>query len=164
MFVSYYNSRLMIMHPSIHLLVNYIKTEFINRLKREMERKKYIRFKPIPPSGKSSIYSHGNKIGEEIGVSVFDAVNIDGTYHIVIPMPITKDMLDDIYGLLNYSNEGIYLVEGEQIGIGTDNEPLIKDAIILSEITDIFYKKKQWQERNIILKLISIFILQKNIH
>lgn len=50
-------------------------------------------------------------------------------------------MLDDIYGLLNYSNEGIYLVEGEQIGTGTDNEPLIKDVVVLSEITNMFYKK-----------------------
>ena len=108
-----------------------------------MERKKYIRFKPIPPSGKSSIYFHGNKIGEEIGVSVFDAVNIDGTYHIVIPMPIT---LDDIYSLINYSNEGIFLVEGEQIGTGSDNEPLIKDVVVLSEITDMFYKKNNDKE------------------
>ena len=111
-----------------------------------MERKKYIRFKPIPPSGKSSIYFHGNKIGEEIGVSVFDAVNIDGTYHIVIPMPITKDTLDDIYALINYSNEGIFLVEGEQIGTGSDNEPLIKDVVVLSEITDMFYKKNNGKE------------------
>ena len=58
-----------------------------------------------------------------------------------MPMPITQNMLDDLYSLLNYSNEGIYLVEGEQIGTGTDNEPLIKDAIILSEITNMFYKK-----------------------
>ena len=53
-------------------------------------------------------------------------------------MPITKNALDDIYSLLNYSNEGIYLVEGEQIGIGTDNEPLIKDAIVLKEISMMF--------------------------
>ena len=111
-----------------------------------MERKKYIRFKPIPQSGKSSIYFHGNKIGEEIGVSVFDAVNIDGTYHIVIPMPITIDTLDDIYSLINYSNEGIFLVEGEQIGTGSDNEPLIKDVVVLSEITDMFYKKNNDKE------------------
>ena len=106
-----------------------------------MERKKYIRFKPIPQSGKSSIYFHGNKIGEEIGVSVFDAINIDGTYHIVIPTPITIDTLDDIYSLINYSNEGIFLVEGEQIGTGSDNEPLMKDVVVLSEITNMFYKK-----------------------
>ena len=106
-----------------------------------MERKRYIRFKPLPISGRPSIYSHGNKIGEEIGISAFDAVNINDTWHIVMPMPITQNMLDDIYGLLNYSNEGIYLVEGEQIGTGTDNEPLIKDVVVLSEITDMFYKK-----------------------
>ena len=58
-----------------------------------------------------------------------------------MPMQITQNMLDDIYGLLNYSNEGIYLVEGEQIGTGTDNEPLIKDVVVLSEITNMFYKK-----------------------
>lgn len=106
-----------------------------------MERKQYIRFKPLPISGRSSIYSHGNKIGEEIGISAFDAVNINDTWHIVMPMPITQNMLDDIYSLLNYSNEGIYLVEGEQIGTGTDNEPLIKDVVVLSEITNMFYKK-----------------------
>ena len=111
-----------------------------------MERKKYSRVKPSPPSGKSSIYFHGSKIGEEIGISVFDAVNIDGTYHIVIPMPITKDTLDDIYALINYSNEGIFLVEGEQIGTGSDNEPLIKDIVVLSEITDMFYKKNNDKE------------------
>lgn len=103
-----------------------------------MKRKKYIRFKPLPISGRPSIYSHGDKTGEEIGISVFDAVNIDSTYHIVIPMPITQNMLDDIYGLLNYSNEGIYLVEGEQICTGTDNEPLIKDAVVLKEISMMF--------------------------
>lgn len=111
-----------------------------------MERKTYIRFKPLPPSGKSSIYSHGDKIGEEIGISVFDAVNINDTWHIVMPMPITQNMLDDIYSLLNYSNEGIYLVEGEQIGTGTDNEPLIKDAVVLKEISMMFrpLNKKKW--------------------
>lgn len=62
-----------------------------------MTRKKYIRFKPIPPSGKSSIYFHGNKIGE-------------------------------------------------QIGTGSDNEPLIKDVVVLSEITDMFYKKNNGKE------------------
>lgn len=106
-----------------------------------MKRKKYIRFKTLPILGRSQIYSHGNKIGEEIGISVFDAVNINNTKHIVMPMPITQNMLDDIYGLLKYSNEGIYLIEGEQIGTGTDNEPIIKDVVVLSEMTNMFYKQ-----------------------
>ena len=58
-----------------------------------------------------------------------------------MPMPITQNMLDDIYGLLKYSNEGIYLIEGEQIGTGTDNEPIIKDVVVLSEMTNMFYKQ-----------------------
>ena len=109
--------------------------------KSSMKRKKYIRFKTLPILGRSQIYSHGNKIGEEIGISVFDAVNINNTKHIVMPMPITQNMLDDIYGLLKYSNEGIYLIEGEQIGTGTDNEPIIKDVVVLSEMTNMFYKQ-----------------------
>ena len=44
-----------------------------------MKRKKYIRFNTLPILGRSQIYSHGNKIGEEIGISVFDAVNINNT-------------------------------------------------------------------------------------
>ena len=106
-----------------------------------MKRKKYIRFKTLPILWRSQLYSHGNKIGEEIGISVFDAVNINNTKHIVMPMPITQNMLDDIYGLLKYSNEGIYLIEGEQIGTGTDNEPIIKDVVVLSEMTNMFYKQ-----------------------
>ena len=38
------------------------------------------------------------------------------------------------------------MVEGEQIGTGSDNEPLIKDVVVLSEITDMFYKKNNDKE------------------
>ena len=61
-------------------------------------------------------------------------------------MAIASDTLDDIYSLMNYAEEGIFLVEGEQIGTGSDNEPLIKDVVVLSEITDMFYKKNNDKE------------------
>ena len=33
-----------------------------------------------------------------------------------------------------------------KLGTGSDNEPLIKDVVVLSEITDMFYKKNNDKE------------------
>ena len=100
----------------------------------------FIRFGDLPESGKSKIYFHGQEIGEEEGVSVYPAFyDLSDKLYIGISLPITKDTLGTFQSLVEYDNRPCYLVSGEQIGTGTDGEPLIKDVIIIEEIE---YRRK----------------------
>ena len=48
----------------------------------------YLRFKHIPRSKKSSIYRNCVKVGEELGVSVFELAEINGVLRVVFPVYI----------------------------------------------------------------------------
>lgn len=100
--------------------------------KPKENRKYFLRFGDLPENGKSSIYQHQEKIGEEIGVSVFECTQ--DTYQLILPEVLTKDLMSDVQGFFNYFGRPLYLVSGIQIGIGHDNEPIIKDAKIIKEI------------------------------
>lgn len=67
----------------------------------------YIRFGEIPTNEKSSIFSRGEKIGEETGVSVFYATEINGNYHICLQNPITEQTFNTLHGLF-YSAIGCF--------------------------------------------------------
>ena len=104
---------------------------------------KYIRFGGIPKDETSFAWNiEGNIKGAEPGVSVYDAVLLgDGKYHIVLPLPITEQMLNTFYSLINYQKRQVYLVEGTEVGRGSDNEPCLKNIKIVENITDDFKKK-----------------------
>lgn len=102
----------------------------------------FIRIGDIPLNGKSKIRFRGQEVvGEEIGVSVWDAANIYNKWHIVVPNPCDEDTIDDIHGgllqAICYGNP-IYLVTGSIIGIGSDGEPLLKKVKIIEDISNHF--------------------------
>lgn len=101
---------------------------------------KYIRFGGIPKEETSFAWdTDGNIKGAEPGVSVYDAVLLgDGKYHIVLPLPITEQMLNTFYSLISYQKRQVYLVEGTEVGKGSDNEPCLKNIKIDENITDDF--------------------------
>lgn len=104
----------------------------------------YIRFGQIPSNERSGIYKGEEKIGEEIGVSVYDCVQINGEWRIVLPMLLKKEVGFDLYNFIQgheydkeeYSTEHLpmYLVTGDLVGYGSTNEPLIKNVKIIKEL------------------------------
>ena len=86
----------------------------------------YIRFGDIPTNERSSIHcGDSGKIGEEIGVSVYDAVCIDGEWRIVLPKKMTYSTC---VSLSSYVDKEFMLVDGDLVGYGSDGEPLIKNV------------------------------------
>lgn len=103
-----------------------------------LERLKMIfyRFGEIPKNEKSSIWKGEEKIGEEPGVSVYEAhKNINGTYSPVLPFPISEKALNSFIINVAYSTSNKYLVTGDLLNeTGTDGEPLIKNVKILMKL------------------------------
>lgn len=103
------------------------------------ENKHYIRFGEIPIDECSGIYKSGDKIGQEIGVSVYDAICLNGEWRIVLPSNLKMEIGFDLYAFIEEYNRKpqsrkMYLVQGCEVGKGTTNEPLIKDVKIIAEL------------------------------
>lgn len=96
----------------------------------------FYRFGEIPKNEKSCIWKGEEKVGEEFGVSVYEAhKNINGTYSPVLPMPVNMSTLDTFLHFIRYYNGKKYLVTGDVLPfVGTDWEPLIKNVKILKEL------------------------------
>ena len=110
--------------------------------------KKYIRIGELPEDGKSKIWRSGEQIGEENGISCYECMFSNERWNIILPSPINEAKILSLYGLLSQLGllykvtdpQKAYLVEGELIGHGTDNEPLLKNVKILEDITkDLTY-------------------------
>lgn len=94
--------------------------------------KTYIRFGDIPSNERSSIHcGDSGKVGEETGVSVYDAVQIDNEWRIVVPKKMTYSTC---VSLSAYVDKEFYLVQGDLVGYGSDGEPLIKNVKIVSKL------------------------------
>ena len=112
-----------------------------------MEKRYYIRFGGIPRDEQSVAWTSENKIkGTEPGVSVYDALYLDESdggwnWHLAMPQPITEKMLNTLYALINYQKRQVYVVEGEFVGRGSDNEPCIRNVQIVENITEQFRLK-----------------------
>ena len=105
--------------------------------------KHYIRFGEIPQNERSGIFRSDKKIGEEEGVDVFDAINIDGQWRIVLPYSLNSNIGFDLHNLINSKFETsykvdrknkMYLVQGDEVGIGSCNEPLLRNVKIIEEL------------------------------
>lgn len=101
----------------------------------------YIRFGEIPKYEVSGIYLGGERIGVEKGVSVYDAVEIDGEWRVVLPNPLLKEVGFDLYNfisntkhLVETERRPMYLVQGDEVGKGTTNEPLLRNVKIIKEL------------------------------
>lgn len=105
----------------------------------------YIRFGKIPPTERSRIHSGGDVIGEEIGVSCYDAAYIDGEWRIVYPNPCKECTVDTLHGFIlgccgvnKFEDNDAYLITGDKVGYGSDGEPLIRNVRVIANITDQF--------------------------
>lgn len=103
--------------------------------------KHYIRFGEIPENETSGIYLSGERIGIEKGVSVYDAVEIDGEWRVVLPNPLLKEVGFDLYNfisntkhLVETERRPMYLVQGDEVGRGSTNEPLLRNVKIIKEL------------------------------
>lgn len=103
-----------------------------------MAKKHYIRFGEIPENEVSGIYRGEVKVGEEKGVSVYDAVEIGGEYRVVLPHPLLKEVGFDLYNFISNTKcmveterRPMYLVQGDEVGKGATNEPLLKNITII---------------------------------
>lgn len=110
------------------------------------EEKCYIRIGEIPADEISNIYKMGVRVGRELGVSVYNAIKIDDKWAIVLPLPIKENQGNTIECLIKQvirdkNSRKIYLVTGNEVGIGSDNEPLLKNIKILKDITTEFIIK-----------------------
>ena len=139
------------------LLLNTIKRDGFkwNEEKKTLEKidvphtpeKFYIRIGDIPSEEKSKVYRGDAVVGYEDGVSVYDCIETDGFYRIVMPFPLKEGqgmtyecLIQEItqcrYEIENPRN--VYLVSGMEVGKGHDNEPLIKNVKILKDLTGHF--------------------------
>ena len=100
--------------------------------------KKYIRFGNIPENEVSGVWCDDIKVGEEKGVSVYDAVMIDGQWRVVLPFPLNKKTVGlDLYNFIGGKENGdfpMYLVQGDEVGKGSTNEPLLKNVKIIKKL------------------------------
>ena len=96
----------------------------------------FYRFGEIPKNEKSCIWRGEEKVGEEFGVSVYEAhKNINGQYSPVLPMPANMSTLDTFLHFIRYYSGKKYLVTGDVLPfVGIDGEPLIKNVKILKEL------------------------------
>lgn len=105
--------------------------------------KHYIRFGEIPKNEQSTIFNGEYKVGYEAGVSVFDAVLVNGEWRILLPYNLKPEVGVDLHNLINAKFQTqyevanpikIYLVTGDEVGIGSVNEPVLKNVKILREL------------------------------
>lgn len=96
--------------------------------------KLYIRYGEIPSNEKSKIHNRaGEIIGEEAGVSVFEYIEGKGAV-----IPDTEKARDDYFMLSKMFWKNHYLVSGDEVGIGSDGEPLITNVKIIK----LLHKKR----------------------
>jgi hypothetical protein len=102
--------------------------------------RKYIRFGEIPENEESCIYQHGEPVGKELGVSVYDACKINKKWYVVLPLRITIDTIPTYECFRMYNKRKVYLVTGRKLNkVGNDKEPLLKSVVILKDLTNMYY-------------------------
>ena len=114
--------------------------------------KLYIRFGEIPKNEKSKIgngiIEDGYKcIGCEEGVSVWNAIKLSDGYHLVAPLhakfcthgDFTRSAFPDDWCGCDEDTK-IFVVIGDEVGKGTDNEPLLKNIKIIEELPYDYFR------------------------
>lgn len=107
----------------------------------------YIRIGELPRDGKSKIYQWEDKthssraaIGEEAGVSVYEAKEVEKGWNGVIPENIKyNSTMDTINYLMKEAIRGdkpVYVVIGDEVGKGYDGEPVITNVKIIKDISN----------------------------
>ncbi len=91
--------------------------------------RRYVRFGDLPKGGRSRNHLTGEL---ENGVSVYDAVEIDGQIHVVLPS-LDESACVSLSGILR---RPMYEVSGRAIGKGGDGEPILADAALTRPAPD----------------------------
>ena len=112
----------------------------------------FLRFGEIPKDERSHISYRSYDCGYENGVSVFECTD---DYRIILPSKIPEGVLADITNFLFYSHKNVYIVEGDVVGIGYDNEPLLKNVKVIKDITKEYYEMIKVDERKLHDELIK---------
>lgn len=111
-------------------------------------KKFYIRIGEIPLDERSKIHL-GNEDRYELGVSVWNAVKLEDGYHLVAPIHgnsctytdfIADAFPEEWYGKSLPYTLKIYVVTGDEVGRGSDNEPLLKNVKIIEELPYDYFK------------------------
>jgi hypothetical protein len=127
-------------YDAIEYIINYF-------YKQDENTKYYIRIGEIPENEYSMKYNGEAQIETELGVSVYDCIEKNGKYHIIMPLPFKEGQGQTYETLIQDVTEcryeiekprTVYLVTGKQVGIGSDNEPVIKNVKIIKDITEQF--------------------------
>lgn len=99
----------------------------------------YLRFGQLPNNERSGVYKGDlGKIGEENGVSCYKGIVINGEVFIIMPHIESTTY----YWLIEqYNNKEIplFIVDGIENGIGSDQEPLLINVKIIKEVIDWKY-------------------------
>ena len=101
----------------------------------------YIRFGELPLHEKSGIYNWAEQkiVGFEDGVSVYNCCYINNQWKILLPNVLKHTTLDTLYGFI-YDKKPAYIVSGNEVGKGSDNEPLIRNCKVICELpANYFY-------------------------
>lgn len=112
----------------------------------------YIRFGDIPENehsrrGNGLMGSGYRCVGYEDGVSVWNAVLLEDGYHLVAPLNgnsctygdfSANAFPDDCCGY--QPDQKIYVVTGEEVGKGADNEPLLRNVKIIKQLPFDYFK------------------------
>ena len=118
-------------------------------LEKQGEQKSlYIRFGDVPNNEKSKIYRGEKEIGEENGVSVYPAFEVNGNIVLGLTLPITKTTLHTQQHLLEYDDRPCYLVKGNYVGKDTDGQPLIDNVHIIRKIDSYRVKEEKVDDAN----------------
>lgn len=121
--------------------------------------KEYIRFGEIPKDEKSKI---GNgcigdcyeTVGHEKGVSVWNcAIDSNGLYCLVAPHGRNSCSYGDFSQAAFPDsccgcdkNGKIYVVTGDEVGIGSDGEPLLRNVKIVKELPFDYFSYKEMKQ------------------
>lgn len=118
----------------------------------------YIRIGEIPDNELSKIHRGDAVIGEEKGVSVYDAEFINDKWRIVMPYYFKEGQGQTYEALIQNVTEcrykinkpsKVYLVSGKKVGNGSDGEPVIKNVKIIKDLTEQFKSYQQPYEKSL---------------
>lgn len=97
----------------------------------------FIRFKNIPENEISSVYDGDcGKIRDELGVSCYQFIQQGENYNIIVSS-ISLGFINDLYWFLDSFIDGkipAYLIEAEQVGLGSYGEPVVRNIKIIREL------------------------------
>ena len=119
------------LHTPISLTCpNYFQNHDIFYLNMLLE-KCYIRLGDIPSNEKS--FNHLDKIYED-GVSTFRGIKYNNCYVPIIEYPDKAGTILPLQAMFDYCKKPTYIVTGEEVGLGSDGEPLLRNVNIIKEI------------------------------